>query len=462
MVAEGITQEKNETRSLDTPFDDTVRNVQICLKEGDTKTICYNLEQMHASDIASLISHVRPEERAEVVPLIPDAIRPEVLVELEPDIKNEVVASLGTTQVARDIATLELDDAIDIIEDFDELSQRKIIRAVGDKLQRKELRQSLAYPEDSAARMMTKDFVVVPQGWDVGKVIDYLRSHEEAPEDFYSLFVVDKQGHPVGNILVSRIIRKQRNVKLSDIMDAGAQTVDATMDQEEVAHLFQKYGLASAPVLDEDGTMVGIITVDDIVHVMQEEASEDILKMGNVASSDIHASYITTAKKRAPWLAANLVTAVLASLVIAIYDEVIEKLVAIAVLMPIVASMAANAGTQTLTVAVRAIATKELTSTNAWRIVGKEMLAATMNGAAFGVLAFIGAALLYQNYMLATVFGLATFGAFLLAALSGILVPLGLVKYGVDPAIASSVFVTTFTDISAFFFFLGLASWWMF
>ncbi len=462
MAAEDTIQEKNEAQSLNAPFDDSVRNVQFCLKEGDTETICFNLEQMHASDIAGLISHIRAEERAEVVPLIPDAVRPEVLVELEPHIKDEVAELIGTTQIARDIATLELDDAIDIIEDFDELNQKKIIRAVGDKLQRKELRQSLSYPEDSAGRMMTKDFVVVPYSWNVGKVIDYLRAQEDAPDDFYSLFIVDKKGHPVGNILVSRIIRKQRDVKLADIMEEGAHTIDATMDQEEVAHIFRKYGLASAPVLDEEGAMVGIITVDDIVHVMQEEASEDILKMGNVGESDIHASYMVTARKRAPWLAANLVTAVLASVVIALYDEVIEKLVAIAVLMPIVASMAANAGTQTLTVAVRAIATKELSKTNAWRIVSKEMLAATMNGAAFGLLAFMGAVLFYQNPMLGAVFGLATFGAFLLAALSGILVPLGLVKYGVDPAVASSVFVTTFTDVASFLFFLALASWWMF
>jgi magnesium transporter len=319
----------------------------------------------------------------------------------------------------------------------------------------------LAYPEDSAGRLLVKEVVTVPEFWTVGQIIDYLRATPEIPKDFYQIFVVDPKFTPVGGLRLSRVMCSERSVSVKDIMEDNIKPVRADMDQEEVAYLFRQYGLVSTPVVSEEGRMIGAISVDDVVDIMEEEAEEDILHLGGVGETDLFSGLSRTVAHRFPWLMINLVTAVIASVVIGQFEGSIEKLAALAVLMPIVASMGGNAGTQTLTVAVRAIATKELTSANAIRVIGKEIAVGSLNGIVFAVIAGVITYLWYGQLGLSLIFAAATIITLTLAGFVGALIPLGLVRVGVDPAIASSVVLTTVTDVVAFGLFLGLAAWWI-
>jgi len=413
--------------------------------------------ELHAADIAELISILHSERREGLVISVEDIFDPEILVYLDGDVKEEVINLLGAKESARAINELDSDDGIQVIEDLEKKDQYEILNQIP-KEKRDEIREGLAHPEESAGRRMDRSFVSIPQDWTVGKTIDYLREESDLPDDFYSIFIVDKKSAPIGSTLVSRVMRNKRDVKIADIMDKGVKAIELGTDQEDVAHIFQKYALASAPIVDESGAMTGIISIDDVVDIIHEEAEEDIMRLGGVAETDIYSKSMKTAFHRFPWLFINLLTAIAASAVIALFDYAIEKIVALAILMPIVASMAGNAGTQTLTVAVRALATKELTKDNAWRVVGKEVLASVANGAMLGVIVGGACYLYYGDVNLSLIFTISVFLSLVIAALFGALIPLALTRFGIDPAISSGVFLTTVTDISGFFIFLGLAA----
>jgi magnesium transporter len=316
----------------------------------------------------------------------------------------------------------------------------------------------LSYPEESAGRLMQRETVAVPSAWTVGETIDYMRESEDLPDDFYDLFIVNPKHLPIGAIPLSRVLRSRRPVRLTEIMDTDLHLLPIAMDQEDVAYQFRQYGLVSAPVVDEAGRLVGVITVDDVVHVIDEEAEDDLMKLGGVTETDLYSAALDTAKARFSWLVVNLLTAILASVVIGLFQDSIKKAVALAVLMPIVASMGGNAGTQTLTVAVRSLAMKDLTAANALRFVGKELLVGSFNGLTFAVLTGMVAWLWFDSPGLGLLMATAMIVNLLVASLSGTLIPLGLERLGVDPAIASSVFLTTVTDVVGFFAFLGLAA----
>lgn len=438
---------------------ETLEALRDAIGHEDAKAIRSLTKEMHAADLAECISLFSSEQRVVLIEAIRRSFEAEVLVDLEPDVKDEVVEILGPEKAASVISQLELDDAIQVMEDLGEDEQQAILGAIPQQ-DREILEETLAYPEDAAARIMSDQFVALPQNWTVGKTIDFLRKTEKLPDDFYTIYVIDRHKRPVGSVLVSRVIRSKREVEIKDIMEDTLHVVNAETDQEEVAYMFRKYALASAPVINDSGVMIGVIIVNDIVTVMEEEAEEDILRLGGVsAATDLYSSSMQTALQRSPWLFINLLTAIAASAVIALFDESIEKLVALAVLMPIVASMAGNAGTQTLTVAVRGIATKELTPTNAMRVLMKEIGASVFNGLVFAVVVGVTCWFYYDSLYLSMIFALATAVSLIVAAFAGAVIPLGLVRVGVDPAVASGVFLTTVTDISAFFSFLGLASW---
>jgi magnesium transporter len=437
--------------------DDLSKQILEALDHNQRQKIKDLVAPIHCADLADFIDRISPEQRRLFITYIKKDFDAEILVEINRSAKEDVFEILGAKRSAEAINTLDTDDAVDVMEDLTEANQQVILEEMPDK-EREEMEESLAYPEDSAGRLIDKKVVCVPEFWTVGQTIDFLRENQDLPEDFYQIFIADPKMKPVGGVLLSRIMRSKRPVLMKDIMHENLKTIKADMDQEEVAFIFRQYGLVSAPVINEEGRMIGIITVDDIVHVIEEEAQEDILHLGGISETDLHTSFASTAKSRFPWLVANLVTAIVASIVIAFYEGTIEKLAALAVLMPIVASMGGNAGTQSVTVTVRAIATKELSSTNMLRVIKKELLVGCLNGFLFAILTGFLAYLWYGNIGLSFVFAIATIFTLVLAGLSGTLVPLGLVKLGVDPAIASSVVLTTITDIVAFGVFLGFAT----
>jgi magnesium transporter len=373
----------------------------------------------------------------------------------------------GYDFVAQAVSELDSDDAFLVVEDLEEEDQRKLLAAM-DSEDRSLIEEGLAYPEYSAGRLMQREVVTVPRDWTVGATIDYMRRSADAeiasdddaqlPEVFYDIFVVDADGKPLGAVLLSRLLRTRRPVPVGDIMGTDLQVIPVDMDQEDVAHLFSQRDLVTAPVVSADGVLVGAITVDDVVDVIHEEHEEDIMRLGGVQEDDLYDAVIDTTKARLSWLVVNLGTAVLASLVIGLFEATLEKIVALAVLMPIVASMGGNAGTQTLTVAVRALATRELTSTNAMRVVAKELMVGVANGVVFAVLTGAVAWFWFSSPEIGVIIGVAMVVNMIVAALAGTGIPIALNRFGVDPAVASSVFLTTVTDIVGFFVFLALAA----
>jgi magnesium transporter len=434
------------------------KEIRKALEDNDKAKLAELLTPLHAADIADFINMISHEHRRLLIDFIAEKFEPEILIELNPGVKEEVLELLGSKRSAQAIGSLDIDDAVDVMEELSKDEQTEIL----DSLQpedRKNLVEGLAFPEDSAGRLLDKNVVSVPEFWTVGQTIDFLRSEKDLPDEFYEIFVVDPKMKPVGGILLSRIMRSKRPVLVKDIMKTDLKLIRAGMDQEEVAYIFRQYGLASAPVINDEGRMIGVITVDDVVDVIEEEAQEDIMYLGGVTEADLHSSPMQTIKRRFPWLLANLITAILASIVIGFFEGAIAKVATLAVLMPIGASMGGNAGMQTTTIAVRAIATKELTATNAIRVVGKEVMVGLLNGVCFAVVVGVASYFWYGDLMLSCIFGAAMIFTLLLAGLSGVLIPLGFVKIGVDPAIASNVILTTITDCTAFAVFLGLATW---
>jgi magnesium transporter len=412
---------------------------------------------LHVADQADLLEQLGREERAVLVSEFRDQLDPELLTHLDETVRAEIFEILSPEEVGAAIAQLDTDDVIEVLEDLDELEQAALLESLP-MPERVAVEQGLTYPEDSAGRLMQRQLVAAPEFWTVGQTIDYLRADADLPDDFYDIYIVDPKFCPVGSIPLSKILRSKRNVHLNDLTMKELHLVPVAMDQEEVGFRFSQYDLVSAPVVDDDGRLVGVITIDDVVEVIEEEAEEDILRLGGVSETDIFASPIKTSMRRFPWLLINLGTAILASVVIAQFEDAIGKIVALAVLMPIVASMGGNAGTQTLTVVVRALAVREVTAANAFRVLIKEFLAGSVNGLLFMAAGLAITFLWYQDPTLGILFGVAMIVTLVAGVLAGVCIPLLLDRLGFDPAVSSGVFLTTVTDVVGFFAFLGLAS----
>ncbi|MBU3029826.1 magnesium transporter [Paracoccus marinaquae] len=416
------------------------------------------LEPMHAADIADIIERLHGAERRAFLQLYSGEIDGEILSEIDEAIRDEVVEMLPREVLAEAVREMDSDDVVDLLEDLDEPEREEILAALDDS-DRAAVQQSLAYPEYSAGRLMQSEVVTAPEHWTVGESIDFLRAEDWLPEQFYHIILIDPRWHPVGYVTLGRLLASRREVALRDLVEDSFRTISAYAEEGDVAYAFNQYHLISAPVVDADDRLVGVITIDDAMSVLDEEHEEDILRLAGVGEdSAITDTVVETLRQRLPWLMVNLITAIVASLVIAIFEGTIQKVVALAVLMPIVASMGGNAGTQTLTVAVRALATKSLTGSNVWRVVRREAIVGVLNGLAFALVMGVVAWVWFDGVSLAAVIGIAMIVNLAIAALAGILIPLALEKAGADPALASGTFVTTVTDVVGFFAFLGLAS----
>jgi magnesium transporter len=405
-----------------------------------------------------LFQRLPPHLRKIVVESIWDHLNPEFWSHVDQGLREDFLDNLDNRKIAAVVQALETDDAIDILEDLEEEDRRETLEAVP-KSNRALLEDALRYPEDSAGRLMRREAVTAPQFWNVGDAIDFMRSDAVLPDRFYNLFVVGPTHKPVGWVPLHKLLRAEREIKIANLMIEGLKVLPARMDQEDVAFLFRQYGLVSAPVVDDDGRMIGVITIDDVVDVIDEEAEEDILKLAGVKEDDFYDAVIDTTRARFSWLLVNLCTAILSAIVIGFFEAAIEKVVALAILMPIVAALGGNAGTQALTVAVRAIAMKELTASNAFRIVVKEVLVGGINGVLLAIIVAIVASLWFGNPLIGAVIAAAMVINLLVAGFIGVSAPLALDRMGVDPAVASSVVVTATTDVVGFFTFLGLAAW---
>ena len=434
-----------------------IEEISHALRNNDPEQLEYLLGSLHSADIANIFEQLREEERAELTAYFGPGLDPEILTELEDTALDQVIREMDDRDVVEAISQLESDDAVDILEDIDVDDRERIIAAMPDE-ERLAVEEGLSYPEDSAGRLIQKNVITVPGAWTVGQVIQFLRTEEELPPEFYEIFIVDPLHHPIGTVSLSNLIRTPDPMHVSEVMDTDPKVVSVDIDQEEVAHMFRQYDLTSMGVVDENGRLLGMITVDDVVDVIDEEAEEDILRMAGVTETDITETIVEASKNRIAWLLVNLGTAILASMVIALFDASIEQMVALAILMPIVASMGGNAGTQTMTVTVRSLATKDLTPSNVRRVIGKELAIATMNGAIMAVIIGLLSMFYFHSPLLGGVIAVAMVINMVMAGLAGILVPVGLDKANIDPALASSIFVTTITDVVGFFAFLGLAS----
>ena len=424
---------------------------------GDDATARELVAPLHPADVADLIELAARDERDGLVKALAEIVDADVLAEMNEHVREALLDALGPDEVARIAGDLETDDAVAIIEDLEEDEQQAVLRAM-EPDDRAAVEEALTYPEESAGRLMQRDLIAVPEHWNVGRVIDYLRSTEDLPTDFWEVFVVGPSHHPAGTCKLSSILRAPRSAPVSEIMLREQTLIPVDMDQEDVALRFQKYALVSAAVTDAEGRLVGMITVDDIVHIIQEEASEDALLLSGVGEGDINEPLSESYRARVRWLIANLLTALVATFVIYQFEDAIERLAILAALMPIVAAVGGNAGTQALAVTVRALATNQLTGSNRWRAVGREVRLALMNGVTIAILIGAGVALVFSNPVLGSVIAAAMLFNIIVAGFAGVLVPLTLERAGADPAVASSVFLTTITDSMGFLLFLGLAT----
>ncbi|WP_042696270.1 magnesium transporter [Azospirillum sp. B506] len=434
-----------------------VEEIVALLRARERDAVLARLDGLHAADIADLIEQAEPAERADLIDLLPAELDGEVLSYLNPDLRESLIGRFEPQELADAVADLDTDDAVELIEDLDAETRAQILAKLPDA-ERALVQENLTYDEDSAGRMMQRELVAVPEFWTVGKTIDFIRAATDTlPEDFYDLFIVDPMHRVVGAVPLSRLLRQRRAVRIADLVTGEVDAIPATMEREEVANLFRQYALVSAPVIDAAGRLIGVITVDDVVRIIDEEADDDLRKLSGSGDSGVFSGIADIARSRVGWLTVNLGTAFLASGVISLFEGTIEQIVALAVLMPIVASMGGNAGTQTLAVVVRALATHDLSSANALRVVGKELLVGLINGGIFAVMVGL-IALVWYGPLIGVVIGLAMIINLVVAGLSGALIPLGLEKLGVDPAVSSAVFLTTVTDVVGFLAFLGLAS----
>lgn len=430
------------------------------IEASDSERLQELVEDFHESDLGDLLEALEPEHRTRLIQLLGSAFDFTALTEVDEAVREEILEELETSAVAEGVRDLDADDAVTILESLDEEEKAEVLEQLP-AMERVAIQRSLDYPEDSAGRRMQTEFIAVPPFWTVGQTIDFMRETADLPETFYEIFVIDPAGHLLGAVALDRLLRSKRPVTIQEIMNDDPDRVEATEHQEEVARLFERYNLVSAAVVDESNRLVGVILVDDIVDVLEEEADADIKQLGGVkADEELSDTVLYIQRSRFPWLFANMCTAFVAAWVIRQFEGSLERMVALAILMPIVASMGGNAGTQTMTVAVRALATRELGRANAWRIIVRETLVGLLNGLAFALIMGALAGLWFQSMEIGLVIGLALVTVLIFAALGGILVPLALNRLGVDPAVSSGPFVTTITDIVGFFSFLGIATLW--
>lgn len=439
--------------------DQTVIAVQNHVLNEEFKEAEELFSSLSYADQADLIEKLDENPRHTFIEHTRKRIPAVVFAEIGNDIRNKLLATMSSSNVAYIVAELESDDALNLISGLDDDFQKEILRKLS-ATTRAAVEEGLTFPEESAGRLMQREVVAIPEFWTVGKTLDYLRAAgDHLPSSFLSVYIVDPRYHVLGDVEVSQILRAPRHEIVSNLKNENLYVVKANTDQENVAFLFNKEHLYAVPVVDDDERLIGVITVDDIMEVIQSEAGEDILKLGGVSgTSDIYKAVLETTKSRFTWLAINLVTAILASLVIGLFSATIEQVVALAVLMPIVASMGGNAGTQSLTIAVRALATRELSNANAWRFIIKETAVGFLNGILFAILIGGIAWYWFDNMLLGGVIGAAMVINLIVAGLSGITIPVLLEKLKIDPALASAVFLTTITDVIGFFAFLGLAA----
>jgi magnesium transporter len=430
-----------------------VREVLDASAAGDGERVRVLASPLHPADIADLFEQAPSDAREGLAEALADLFDSDVIAELNEHVREELIDTLDPSEVANIASDMDTDDAVAIIEDMEEEDQRAVLRALSPD-DRAAIEEALSYPEDSAGRLMQRDLIAVPQHMTVGGVIDYLRENQDLTTDFWEVFIVDPQHKPIGTCHLSWILRTPRSVPLADVMKREQTLIPIDMDQEEVALRFQKYGLISAAVIDAGGRLVGMITVDDVVHVIQEEAGEDILKLSGAGDGDINEPIFESYVSRVRWLIANLITA----LVIRAFEGTIQQMVALAALMPIVAGVGGNAGTQTMAVAVRALATNQLTQSNTVRTIMREIRVAILNGITVAAIIGVGVAVIFANPLLGGVIASAVMANIVVAGLAGVLVPVLLDRMDVDPAVASSIFVTMITDSMGFLAFLGLAT----
>ncbi len=434
-----------------------VNDVLAALEAQDTTTLQDLLDPLHPADIADMMEQISDAQRADLMALWKGGIDGEVLSELDEGIRDDIIDAMEPQDLAEAVRELESDDVVDLIEDLEAPQAEAVLDALDDA-DRAVVEQSLSFPEDSAGRLMQREVAMAPDHWTVGQAIDHLRSRDDLPEQFYHMILVDPRLKPTGYVTLGRLLSSKRKVALADILEPSFRTIRAEDDEEEVAYAFNQYHLISAPVVDSDDRLVGVITIDDAMAVLDEEHEEDILRLAGVGEGSLTDRVVETTKRRFPWLAVNLVTSILASIVIAQFENTIATIVALAVLMPIVASMGGNAGTQSLTVAVRAMATKDLTASNVWRVIRREVLVGLVNGVIFAIVMGIVGVIWFGMPMLGVVLFLAMIINMVVAGLAGTVIPVILDKLKIDPALASGAFVTTVTDVVGFFAFLGLAA----
>lgn len=458
-----------QMQSLDTPVDDSdsyvldrkqVASILYAVEIDDRAQLTELMEPLHAADIADLLEQINPFERARLIRLYDREFDGEILSELDESLREEVIAVLTPQVLTQAVRDMDSDDVVDLVEDLEDAQQEAVLEALEDA-DRAAVEKALAWPEYSAGRLMQGEVVMAPEHWTVGQAIDRLRAtpEEDLPDQFYHIIMVDPRLHPVGNVTLGKLMRSKRDTPLRNLLEETFQIIPATRDEGDVAYAFNQYHLISAPVVDDEGRLIGVITIDDAMAVLDEEHEEDILRLAGVdGESTLSDSVRATTRRRLPWLAVNLVTAIAASMVISQFEVAIAQIVALAVLMPIVASMGGNAGTQSLTVAVRAIATKDLTGSNVWRVIRRECLVGLINGVIFAVVMGIVGVIWFGSPALGYVIGVAMVVNMVVAGLAGTGIPILLERIGVDPALASGAFVTTVTDVVGFFAFLGLAA----
>lgn len=428
------------------------------IKTSDIKFINQTLKDLHPSDTANLIENLSPESRVKLIEIEEFNIDPEIFIELNESIQTEVLHLLSIDSIAKILRRLESDNSIAILENLDSEKKKEVL----DKLPPKDrflLEEGLSFPEDSAARIMQREFTAVPSNWSVGQTIDYLRESKDLPDEFLEIFIIDNDFKPIGIVPSSRVLRTPRESKMNSIMREMPVLISVNMDKEEVGHTFENYNLISAGVVDKNNKLVGMIIADDVVTVVQEEAEEDTLRLAGVGDEEITDSVIVKTKRRFNWLLLNLFTALIATWVISKFGASIEQMVALAFLMPIVASMGGNAGMQTLAVTIRAIAKKELSTSNFNKVVTKEFLIGILNGVIFAIITAVIVQLWFKEMSLSILIAISMILNMIVAGLFGILIPVSLKKLNIDPALASSVFVTTITDVIGFLSFLGIGSY---
>ena len=448
---------ESDIQAVETLTSEAYEAISELVRAQDRAALLADLDARHESDIAEIITVLAPDLRTSLLQLVGNALEPEVFAELDDAVRDDVLEVVDTDTVVNTVQQLDSDDAVFVLEDMDDEERQEVLEQIP-QTDRLVLERALDFSEDSAGRLMQSAFISVPPFWSVGQTIDYLRDTKDLPDDFLEIYIIDPTFTPIGVVHLAEMLRAQRVQTMEELQHEDFYIIQGETDREEVALLFERYNLVTAPVVDEDQRLIGVITADDVFEVIAEEAGEDILRLGGVGDEAVTDTVLDTARGRASWLFLNLLTAIAASLVIGLFDASIEKMVALAVLMPIVASMGGNAGTQTLTITVRALATQELLPVNAARLVYREFGVGLLNGMVFAIITGIIGGVWFGDNLLGMVLAAAMIVNLVVAALAGILIPIGLNRINIDPALASSVFVTTVTDVIGFFAFLGFAT----